>query len=142
MNNIGYLLIKITKQLRYELNQKLQSQDITIQQWAVIQQISLWITIHQTGPTANALCQILDMDKPTMSGIIQRLVKKKLIYKEPNPNDQRSQLLGLTAIGETALTAGEQTSDQLLNQYLTVLTPDEQKKLQELLIKLNGEIKS
>ncbi|MFH5811934.1 MarR family winged helix-turn-helix transcriptional regulator [Companilactobacillus sp. FL22-1] len=142
MNNIGYLLIKITKQLRYELNQKLQSQDITIQQWSVIQQINLWITIHQTGPTANALCQILDMDKPTMSGIIQRLVKKKLIYKEPNPNDQRSQLLGLTAIGETALTAGEQTSDQLLNQYLTVLTPDEQKKLQELLIKLNGEIKS
>lgn len=39
------------------------------------------------------------MDKPTISGIIQRLEKKGLLQKKENFMDKRSYLISLTPLG-------------------------------------------
>ncbi|MDN6252672.1 MAG: hypothetical protein L0J27_06505 [Lactiplantibacillus plantarum] len=58
MDNIGYLLMQFSKQLRYQLNQRLIANGLTIQQWAVMQQISLWVERTAQQPTANQLCHV------------------------------------------------------------------------------------
>lgn len=63
--NTGYLLMNISKQMKYQLNQALLQQGLTVQQWAVIQQLAQQIPL-----TAVTLSARLDMDKPTLSGII------------------------------------------------------------------------
>lgn len=68
--NTGYLIINIAKKLKYQLNQVLQEQGITIQQWAVLQQIT------KQAATMTELAWQLDMDKPTVSGIVHRLTTK------------------------------------------------------------------
>ncbi|MGF2942922.1 MarR family winged helix-turn-helix transcriptional regulator [Enterococcus xiangfangensis] len=74
--NTGYLLMNISKKLKYDLNKALLEKGITVQQWAVIQQVDL-----KEPVTATELVHILDMDKPTISGIVQRLEKKELLVK-------------------------------------------------------------
>ncbi|MHA3065527.1 MarR family winged helix-turn-helix transcriptional regulator [Lacticaseibacillus saniviri] len=131
--NTGYLLMNISKQMKYQLNQALLQQGLTVQQWAVIQQLAQQIPL-----TAVTLSARLDMDKPTLSGIIKRLLDKQLIEKTSNPDDKRSQLLSLTDAGMTAAAAGKQTSDDLLDHVLGDLSPAEQATLNHLLTKINA----
>ncbi|MBP1045748.1 MarR family transcriptional regulator [Enterococcus sp. BWM-S5] len=130
--NTGYLLINISKQLRYHLNQALISNGITIQQWAVLQQLS-----SEKEAAAAELAAALDMDKPTISGIIKRLVKKEYLIKKDNPRDSRSYILLLTKSGEAKALEGRQISDELLTDHLSMLTAEEQQTLNVLLSKIN-----
>jgi len=134
MANTGYLLMNLSKQMKYQLNQSLIQKGVTVQQWAVIQHLS-----HGEKQTATELSLALDMDKPTISGIIQRLEKKEIIEKNKSPNDSRSYLLSLTKLGVSKLKECQQLSDQILEDYLAVLTSEEQDALNLLLSKIDQE---
>ncbi|MBO0481921.1 MarR family winged helix-turn-helix transcriptional regulator [Candidatus Enterococcus courvalinii] len=130
----GYLLMNISKQLKYNLNQALNTKGITVQQWAVIQQLFL-----KNEQTAVLLSETLDMDKPTISGIIKRLEKKGFIIKTANPSDLRSHLISLTDTGHEILAECQALSEQILANYLTILSTKEQETLNVLLTKINQE---
>ena len=138
MDNIGYLLMQFSKQLRYQLNQRLIANGLTIQQWAVMQQISLWVERTAQQPTANQLCHVLDMDRPTMSGILRRLAAKQLVEQDVNPADQRAKLLRLPQVGIQELQAGQRISDQVVATGLQKLTAAEKQSLRQLLKKLGS----
>ncbi|MEO1770180.1 MarR family winged helix-turn-helix transcriptional regulator [Candidatus Enterococcus ferrettii] len=130
----GYLLMNISKQLKYDLNQALIKNGVTVQQWAVIQQI------HQRKESTVAeLSFRLGMDKPTVSGIVKRLENKQLLKKRPNPSDQRSSLLLLTESGEAILKKCQKISEQILENSLSILSYEEQQTLNSLLTKVNQE---
>lgn len=132
--NTGYLLMNISKQLKYSLNQELKKRGLTVQQWAIIQQLS-----HLDEATSVELTKTLDMDKPTISGIIQRLEKKGLLQKKENFMDKRSYLISLTPLGYEKLNEGQIVSDSLIENYLAALSFEEQQTLKTLLIKINQE---
>ncbi|MGC6770279.1 MarR family winged helix-turn-helix transcriptional regulator [Enterococcus sp. LJL128] len=134
--NTGYLLMNVSKQLRYELNLSLASIGITVQQWAVIQQVGQ-LSSNNNSATAVKLTKNLDMDKPTISGIINRLIKKGIILRQANPSDSRSYLLLLTKDGRGYLEKGEEISNRLLTDYLSKLSLVEQDQLNKILTKLN-----
>ncbi|CAH2258400.1 TPA: MarR family winged helix-turn-helix transcriptional regulator [Enterococcus faecium] len=128
----GYLLMDISKKLKYTLNQALIEKGITIQQWAVIQQLSI-----RNECTAAELSIILDMDKPTVSGIVKRLELKSLLKKKDNPLDQRSTLLSLTESGNILLNECRSISEKIISNYLVELSSAEQLLLNRLLMKIN-----
>lgn len=130
----GYLLMNISKQLKYDLNQALLQKGVTVQQWAVIQQIN-----QRTKATVAELSIQLDMDKPTVSGIVKRLEGKQLVSKVPHPSDQRSSLLLLTEAGNVILKECQMISEQILQKSLSVLSVEEQQTLNHLLTKINQE---
>ncbi|MDT2760333.1 MarR family winged helix-turn-helix transcriptional regulator [Enterococcus xiangfangensis] len=134
--NTGYLLMNISKKLKYDLNQALLEKGITVQQWAVIQQVDL-----KEPVTATELVHILDMDKPTISSIVQRLEKKELLVKRDHPTDKRSFLLSLTEIGRSALEDYQQLSDHIVEKHLSILTEQEQASFNHLLSKINQEMR-
>src|SRR3954469_24875758 len=49
--------------------------------------------------TAGQLAQLLHVDPSTLTGIVQRLVRRGLIQRRPDAHDGRRTLLGLTADG-------------------------------------------
>lgn len=132
--NTGYLLMNISKRLKHDLNQALIEKGITVQQWAVIQQI-----YQRKQVTATELVQLLDMDKPTASGIVQRLEKKGLLAKSNNPSDKRSFLLSLTATGKEILKECKNISDSIVEKHISVLSIQEQEVLNDLLSKISPE---
>ena len=71
MNNLGYLLHKVSIMTKTELSNQLKEYKITAQQWSVLKDISL----YPNGTTA-MIAERLLADRPTVTGIIQRLLQK------------------------------------------------------------------
>lgn len=135
--NIAFLIMSVAKKLKYDLNQALQRFDITAQQFAVLQHIDRLSEIQTV--TAKELTPLLDMDKPTISGIISRLIQKNMLQKEKNPLDKRSFGLILTKNGEETLASCYSIADTILDEHLTRITDEESHVLREILTKLYKE---
>jgi DNA-binding MarR family transcriptional regulator len=59
--------------------------------------------------TAGQLAQLLHVDPSTLTGIVQRLVRRGLIQRRPDAHDGRRTLLGLTAEGRRFETTNRKT---------------------------------
>lgn len=138
MNNTGYLLMSISKKLKYNLNYALTDLDITVQQWAVIQQLH-YLSKSTKQVTSNDLAKILDMDKPTISAIIKRLESKKIIYKTKNIHDNRAFDLFLTQVGHEIYTKAVGISDSVLKQFMDQLSDTEKNELNKILKKIDSK---
>jgi DNA-binding MarR family transcriptional regulator len=71
--------------------------DLGSTQWYV-----LWYLVHK-GPTAQRdLVALLQVEKPTLSGVVLALVRKGLVAQTADSEDQRRRLLSMTAAGRAA----------------------------------------
>lgn len=61
----------------------------------------LRLVSHMSPCTAQALAQTLGRDKAQVTRLLQDLVNTGVLERVPNPDDKRSQLLHLTAEGES-----------------------------------------
>lgn len=95
MKNIGYKIVLCSKLLKNKLNRELEVLGITASQFAVIKDIEI-NSLDNKIVTAVAIGERLDMDKPTISAIIKRLISKGYVKKEAHPTDKRSCILLLT----------------------------------------------
>lgn len=121
--NIGYSMNYCSKLLKNRLNRELETENITAAQFAVIKYIEM---NSQEGPqnrniTAVEIAEGLDMDKPTISGIINRLVDKEYIIKLPHEKDKRASILKLTEYCIEKLPNLEAINERVLNSALKEL---------------------
>ncbi|MTV81493.1 MarR family winged helix-turn-helix transcriptional regulator [Secundilactobacillus folii] len=135
MVNLGYLLMDQTKVLKSQLKHALEKQQLTVTQWAVIAALA-----RADGPkTAAQLAQELEMDKPTVSGVVRRLLKKKLIQEHPKPADKRAREILLTELGSSTYQQCAKIADQTIAHFLSPLSPEQQQQLSAILTILEGE---
>jgi len=88
------------------------------------------------GIEQNSLAERINVDRNTASLLVEQLVKKGLVERQVNGADRRSRLLSLTVKGE-ALYARLRPAHAALNRdLLTPITPQEQKLLMDLLIRV------
>ncbi|EMX0193123.1 MarR family winged helix-turn-helix transcriptional regulator [Bacillus thuringiensis] len=110
MDNLGYLLHKISVMTKTELSNQLKQYELTAQQWSVLKDISL----HPEGTTPAMIADRLLSDRPTVSGIVKRLLEKKLIVTTHNPSDKRSLLIFLTDETKNLIPKIENISDDVI----------------------------
>lgn len=96
--NLGYLLNKSTKMIRSKFNEKLKEYELTSSQWAVIRDIYYQGKMDEglKNVSPAAIAQRLYIDRPTISGIMERLSKKEWVIVRTNLEDRRSLLISLT----------------------------------------------
>ena len=75
-------------------NFKKEGLDITPEQWTVLS--FLW---KEDGVTQQKLCDATFKDKPSMTRLIDNLVKQDLVLRQTPPNDRRANLIHLTRKG-------------------------------------------
>lgn len=68
--------------------------EITPEQWTVLS--FLW---HKDGVSQQVLCDATFKDKPSMTRLIDNLVKLELVERQSTPTDRRSNLIFLTEKG-------------------------------------------
>ncbi len=115
MDNLGYLLHKLSVMTKTELSNQLKQYELTAQQWSVLKDISL----HPEGTTPAMIANRLLSDRPTVSGIIKRLLEKKLIVTTHNPSDKRSLLIFLTDETKKSIPKMENISDDVIQDAIT-----------------------
>lgn len=139
MPDIGYLLMSLTKKMRTELNRSLADVDndggITAAQWAIV------AALARSGKsvTAAELSNELDMDKPTVSGVVRRLMAKKLLVVKPKPQDRRARQLSLSEDGMRVFHECEKVANRTVEEFLKPLDNAERLQLRDLLESLEKD---
>lgn len=136
--NIGFIINYCSKLLRNRLNRELEKEDITVSQFATIKDIEMnsFKDGKEIGVTAVEISERLDMDKPTISGIINRLIDKGYVEKMPNPNDKRSFMLKLTKETKRKLPSLEKINDLVISDAIDGLTDEEIKIFKNIIEKI------
>lgn len=80
---------------------------------------------EKPGVTAGELASQLTVTPPTVSGIVERLVRMNLARREEDPSDRRLVRNNLTDEGEAACSRLEQGTEVYTRRILVELTPEE-----------------
>ena len=88
MNCSVFLLGKAYQKAHGEFKKGLEAFGLTNFQHLVVE-----AAIHEPGLTASELCEVLILDKATLSGVIQRLCESGWIEKRADAEDARAQRL-------------------------------------------------
>jgi DNA-binding MarR family transcriptional regulator len=128
-SDVGYLSNRLARLLRGQLARELAPLDLTGPQAAVL----LALAGAEEAPTVSETADRLGMDRPTMTGVVERLVRDGWLESLPNPADGRSRLLALTARAQGAVPALARASSTASADALAGLSPAEQEQLVELL---------
>ena len=132
MQNLSYLLIKASKQLKNKLDNELKRFDITAAQFSVMNQIKS----SKEPITAAEIAQRLGSDRPTISEIINRLEKKGMIVKLDNPKDKRSFYLQISEKSSQFVDEITKITDQLNDNIFSIYSQEEANQLAKMLHQL------
>ena len=137
-SNLGSLLGKSSRLLANHLNNRLNSINLTVEQWSLL--ALLWINDNQSQ---KSLQLALLKDKATINSLINYLLKDGFVTKNPSTIDKRSLIVSLTQKGRKIQSASmpmaiksiEQATENIdkqelqitlkvLNQIISNLTKD------------------
>lgn len=95
----AYLVHEVARLLKRRFEEEARSFGLTLPQWRALAQISLARDSSQA-----AIAAALDADPMTVSGILDRLEKRGLITRFPDPDDSRVKLTKVTPEGAELVT--------------------------------------
>jgi DNA-binding MarR family transcriptional regulator len=100
-------------------------------------QFAALVKIRDEGQVSqNQLGRLTAMDPATIQGVIQRLEARKLILREPDPEDGRRAILRLTPSGQAAAADAVARAKQITDATLAPLSAQERQAFLTLLRKL------
>lgn len=129
---LGKLIGLVNHHKERLLNQYLAPLDITPAQFKVL------AALHLDGMKSPAeISKLLSIDCGSMTRMVERLMKKSLLEKQPNPEDKRGVLLIITPPGEELLhQCIEVIENDVSPLLLGDLSPQEVEQLTHLLARL------
>jgi len=103
-DHVGFWLNLLARAGAKSFERALEKHGVTIAQWVVLR------ALYGRESSLNELSQAIGLDLGSTSGLVERLVQKKLVNREIPPEDRRSVRLSLTSAGvdlvpELAVTA-------------------------------------
>ena len=131
--SVGFLLAKAHQCLYGRFRDLLAPQGITPPQFALL--AFLW---QEDGRSQRALSAITEIDRTTLSGLVDRLQKQGLVRRQPDPGDRRAWLVCLTDAGRDLEARVAPLAQELRRQVMGNLAPGEYEELCRLLGKLRG----
>lgn len=112
--SIGFLVHEVARLFRRRFEDEARVHGITLPQWRALGEI-----YKNQGISQVTLAGCIDSDPMTLSGILDRLEKRGLIERYPDPNDSRAKLARLTASGvelvDTARSIGREFYENALS---------------------------
>lgn len=92
------------------------------------------------GRTPGFLANELDLENSSMTGLLDRLEKKGLILRKPNPNDRRGILIFLTPEGIRARDTIKSLVEELDSKLRAELSQEEIKVFRRVISIINKQI--
>ncbi|MBN9360276.1 MULTISPECIES: MarR family transcriptional regulator [unclassified Devosia] len=132
---MGYLIHEVARLMKRRFEEEAKVHGITLPQWRVLAQIALNDGITQVG-----LATAADTDPMTISGVLDRLEKRGLIDRYPDPTDSRAKLARLTAEGEEIFTTARKVGLSMYEAALEGVTPDERQTVITALSKMRENL--
>lgn len=90
---VGFIL-RQAMQRHVSIFGEIMGNDLTPTQWAVLSRL-----YQDGGSSQNLLGRQTAMDAATIKGVVDRLLKRKLVQTKPDPEDGRRMIVELTGLG-------------------------------------------
>ncbi len=114
------LLWEVDHHLRRASKQMASSMGVTGPQRLVIRIVGIFPAV-----TAGRLAEILHIHPSTLTGILDRLQRRRVISRRPDPGDNRRAVLGLTVKGHGYDRTRRQTIEEAVSRALSDVSADE-----------------
>lgn len=147
-NNLGYLIIKTAKLVKWDFNNTLANEGITSAQWGLIRDIyaNEKLCSNENDKlqrlTPAAIAERLHADRPTVSCMIERLVKQGWAYRISNPNDRRSQIILLTEKTKELMPKLECMSEKIVERAMQGFAASEKEQFKQYLVRIIENLNS
>ncbi|WP_017813910.1 MULTISPECIES: MarR family winged helix-turn-helix transcriptional regulator [Paenibacillus] len=117
-NSIGYKLAIASRLTNNRLNQQFRDAGypVTHEQWILISY--LW---KRDGQTQNRLARLSRKDQPSVSRLIDNMIRRGMVTRVPHPDDRRTNLIYLTdycrSILDDLAAKATQTIEEVFNGF-------------------------
>jgi DNA-binding MarR family transcriptional regulator len=105
-----------------------------------VQFLAGMVVLHYGSINMSDLAASLGISLPTLTGVIERMVKRELVERERDENDRRIVKVKLTAKGTKAINQSHDLKRDHLRPMITLLDTDDRKSLLRILETLVNEI--
>ena len=131
--NFSHLLYLTAHHWRLAVNRRLKDLGMSQASWVAVSAIAQPLSQSE-------LAQELGVESATLVPLLNRLVDLGLVERVKTERDKRKRLLIATAKGLEVYQQVKTVADELREEILTAITPDEQQQTQRVLEKLLREV--
>jgi DNA-binding MarR family transcriptional regulator len=133
--NFGFLLNDVARLLRVAYDRRVKSLGLTRSQW--------WVLTHlfrADGVTQSELAETLEIEKPTLGRLLDRLEAKGWVRREHDARDRRAWRVFLTDAVEPAMHTMREVAAELRRDALTGLAAAERERFVDTLIAIKSNL--
>ena len=135
--SIGFLVHEVARLFRRRFEDEARIHGVTLPQWRALAEI-----YRNEGISQVSLAGCIDTDPMTLSGILDRLEKRGLVERYPDPNDSRAKLARLTTSGVELVNTARNVGRELYENALSGLSETERLRLAAGLIRIRENLNS
>ena len=121
---VGYLIGDVSRMIRTVYDRRVEPLGLTRAQWRVMTRLNRLESCTQTE-----LATELEIEKPTLGKLIERLEAKGWVERRADANDARSKRLFLTPAARPLLEEMSQQADEVIEGVFAGISKDDSERL-------------
>lgn len=133
--NYGFLLNDVARLLRNAYDRRVRSLGLTRSQWWVLNQL-----FRNPGLNQSELAEILEIERPTLGRLLDRLEAKGWVRREHDARDRRAWRVHLTDAAEPAMRTLRKVAAELMRDALTGLSAGERERFVDTLLAIKANL--
>lgn len=133
--NFGFVLNDVARTLRTAYDRRVRSLGLTRSQWWVLNHL-----FRNPGLTQSELAELLEIEKPTLGRLLDRLEKKGWVRREHDARDRRAWRIYLAEAAEPQMRVLRKTATELMRDALSGLSAAERDRLIDALLAVKANL--
>jgi len=133
--NYGFLLNDVARLLRNAYDRRVRELGLTRSQWWVLNQL-----FRNPGLNQSELAEILEIERPTLGRLLDRLEAKGWVRREHDARDRRAWRVHLTDAVEPAMRALRKVAAELMRDALAGLSAGERERFVDTLLAIKANL--
>src|SRR5918999_3909060 len=133
--NYGFLLNDVARLLRNAYDRRVRSLGLTRSQWWVLNQL-----FRNPGLNQSELAEVLEIEKPTLGRLLDRLEAKGWVRREHDARDRRAWRVHLAPAAEPAMRKLRKQAFELRRDALAGLSANERERFVDALLAIKANL--
>ena len=135
--NFGFILHDVARLLRTTYDRRVRDLGLTRSQW--------WVLTHlfrKDGITQSELAETLELEKPSLGRLLDRLEAKGWVRRTPDPRDRRAKRVYLTDAAQTPMRVMREVAAGVREDALSSLNTAERDRFVDTLLTIKSNLVS
>ena len=127
-SHLGYWLRYVSNSVSHAFARKLEDRDVTVAEWALLREL-----YDAQAIAPSRLAEHMGLTRGAVTKLADRLIAKRLVVREANPEDARAQTLAITPAGRALIPELSALADRNDAEFFGHLTTLERRQLERTL---------